>query len=653
MQKLFKPVSVFPEEIYQELLIEKNKSAKDSNKRFTFFDNVDFSFYPVDPTRDSTIAFHDDLVSICDFLHSNSLKYRDWCENHKYFQPLLSPQEIYTRKTINEHTLDLILNNLDVTSKDLESFSIGTFLFTFCLDIIRNYRDFQITLDKNKISFNREEIEDIFSNLEKDLLIEHSKENTTQSHLIAETINESDSKIFEMNTKNENNTPFIILINEGDNILKKSIENKLDKFDIAIKEKVLYFFRKFPGMHGHLSPFLNDYQIKEQRAHKREIYPFLEVPIPLYEKFEVIKSFEGAFKNKVPEQTFNFGDRKYHELMDRDLLLQNLNSVSLFDTETLYLYNKRDNNFLFASYYRCPKGRIFRKYYNYRYLSKFSFENWVRIYQNSTVPKLTEKMSQAQIDSESMKKNVNPKDKSKKEPLKKDIKKDVPKDKVVDSPKETINTLKDGINIETVSPLSSPRDTKNSKFMKTTDELLKEQGDLIKLRTSTLYDADDLSTGEISERIKFMFPSDNGVIVKKVIQNGVYTSNSNYILKNNLIFGIREHRKQAEFWTRFENDVLLTVNYHGTYEEGECIYDNENGATFTFTMANGLQVQVMQNGDIVQKQNSLIEDRNFESELSRIISSKAAVIQNFRMGDSKIIYPNGNVATIQNGMLTK
>jgi len=76
MQKLFKPVSVFPEEIYQELLIEKNKSAKDSNKRFTFFDNVDFSFYPVDPTRDSTIAFHDDLVSICDFLHSNSLKYR-------------------------------------------------------------------------------------------------------------------------------------------------------------------------------------------------------------------------------------------------------------------------------------------------------------------------------------------------------------------------------------------------------------------------------------------------------------------------------------------------------------------------------------------------------------------------------------------------
>ena len=66
--------------------------------------------------------------------------------------------------------------------------------------------------------------------------------------------------------------------------------------------------------------------------------------------------------------------------MNRDLLTQTLNNAMIFDTETLYYYNERDDNLLFSTYYRCPKGRIYRKTNKYNYLSKPHFDNWINYF---------------------------------------------------------------------------------------------------------------------------------------------------------------------------------------------------------------------------------------------------------------------------------
>jgi len=116
-----------------------------------------------------------------------------------------------------------------------------------------------------------------------------------------------------------------------------------------------------------------------RKAKKCEIYPFLDnsIGIPIYEKYDIIKNFEDIFKEKINEYNFDFGDRIYQEIMNRDLLSQTLNNAMIYDTETLFHYNERDDNLLFSTYYRCPKGRIYRKTNKYRYLSKPNLDNWI------------------------------------------------------------------------------------------------------------------------------------------------------------------------------------------------------------------------------------------------------------------------------------
>ena len=58
-----------------------------------------------------------------------------------------------------------------------------------------------------------------------------------------------------------------------------------------------------------------------------------------------------------------------------------------------------------------------------------------------------------------------------------------------------------------------------------------------------VYEADDLKVGETSERIKYMFPSDNGVFIKKLLENGIFNTTVSYIRKNDLVFGIKKMKK--------------------------------------------------------------------------------------------------------------
>jgi len=73
-----------------------------------------------------------------------------------------------------------------------------------------------------------------------------------------------------------------------------------------------------------------------------------------------------------------------------------------------------------------------------------------------------------------------------------------------------------------------------------------------------VYEADDLKVGETNERIKYMFPSDNGVFVKKLLENGIFNTTVSYIRKNDLVFGIKKNDENLnEFWLNF----LLLYNY--------------------------------------------------------------------------------------------
>ena len=61
-----------------------------------------------------------------------------------------------------------------------------------------------------------------------------------------------------------------------------------------------------------------------------------------------------------------------------------------------------------------------------------------------------------------------------------------------------------------------------------------------KKRRIRIYEEDDLKVGETSERIKYMFPSDNGEFIKKLLENGIFNTIVSYLRKNDLVFGIKK-----------------------------------------------------------------------------------------------------------------
>ena len=144
-----------------------------------------------------------------------------------------------------------------------------------------------------------------------------------------------------------------------------------------------------------------------------------------------------------------------------------------------------------------------------------------------------------------------------------------------------------------------------------------------------MYIANDTCIGHIKEKIKYMFPTDNGIFIKKVIENGRFSSFSSFVYKDDMIFGIRKNDDQSkEFWYHYPDDTSLNINYI-------------NNETFTnFSLPNGLNIQILPHGEIAQK---LIGDNEH-----RIINSKATVIKCYEDGKRRILYSNGNVCEIKN-----
>ena len=104
-----------------------------------------------------------------------------------------------------------------------------------------------------------------------------------------------------------------------------------------------------------------------------------------------------------------------------------------------------------------------------------------------------------------------------------------------------------------------------------------------------------------------------------------------------------------EFWMRFDNDVIMTVNKIGEYNQYNENDDTKNGMYTNFTFKNGLNVQILPNGDICQKIQGLDDNSLNDVETHRIITSKASIVNYFKMNKMNVLYANGNVCNFQGG----
>ena len=228
-------------------------------------------------------------------------------------------------------------------------------------------------------------------------------------------------------------------------------------------------------------------------------------------------------KENAPEHNFNLDSRIYEENFSKDLFRQELNKISLYDYECCAKLDERNQKTMIAFYYRCPKGRVYRKQKKYRYLSQPSFQVFIEMFS----PEFNlDNTTQTNFFNKDKKDN------------KKDTNKKAPNDKT--NPEETKKGYRFIIN--------EKKEEKNKN-----------------MNNQHLYYADDIKVGNIWEQTKYMFPSDDGVFIKKVLKNGIYSSPISYIRKDNLVFGIKKNNEIKEFWLNFEDGLKLNVSYKSEY----------------------------------------------------------------------------------------
>jgi hypothetical protein len=296
-----------------------------------------------------------------------------------------------------------------------------------------------------------------------------------------------------MSKCDKNSSPFNIIIDYHDDIYKISLEEKINDRFVFLTEKNFNIFLQMPKLNECIEKYYNlkvkDYLFNKGKTN--EIYYYMlqkQIPRCVYDKYYYIKLFEEMISEKVPERKVNLGNRIYEENYDKDLFKQELNKIMMFDYETYAKFDERNNKTLLACFYRCPKGRVYRRRKFYRYLSKPDFENWIKYF--------SPKFKQVGINE----KEEDSKNKTQSKLDKNSKKKD----------KNIMNeTSKTGFKFEI-----ELNDDKN-KMNATSTTLLKKNLDPKEEEKENLpvYEADDLKVGETNERIKYMFPSDNGVFV--------------------------------------------------------------------------------------------------------------------------------------------
>jgi hypothetical protein len=682
MMKYFSPPPRSSFDIYYELKLAKYKSNKNSLFKLICFDNLEFSttvpmnFYHignVNPNANQGIGNNnpqnenedlskkDPYLLIIDIISDkqNSLNkyymyYSKWSSELNSVKLNEYADDPAMQRTITDLLIQKLLMETDIKKKDFEHLSMGAILIAFYIDLVKHMREINHIAEHNMIIYEKNDVDNLFEQLEKEIIYEYSADtrvskneyekyvgnnnynsNNSASHMLIEQEKEMENQEIEINKIDDLSSYFKLIIDEKDFILKNALDNEIERFRLGEREKAFNLFRKFPGIGRNLMPDVSPKEENFRKAKKCEIYPFLEnsIGIPIYEKYDIIKKFEDIFKEKINEFNFDFGDRIYQEIMNRDLLSQTLNNAMIYDTETLFYYNERDDNLLFSTYYRCPKGRIYRKTNKYRYLSKPNFENWINYFK----PTLNEKLKRENHGEKSEEFNEN-----------------------TDGNNNANSRIASEANNNNEMSNANMNDMSNNNINNSDTFLMPkvkiekkpeiEFGNNFNPEHDLLYDANDIYLGEITERIKYMFPSDNGVFVKKIIENGIFKTFNSYVKKDNLIFGIKKNiEKVPEFWMKFDNDVTMTVNYIGDYSPFEENYDAKNGTYTNFAFKNGLNIQILPNGDICQKLYNINDESLKDSETHRIITSKASIISHFKMNKANVMYANGNVCTIAGG----
>ena len=423
-----------------------------------------------------------------------------------------------------------------------------------------------------------------------------------------------------------------LIINENDEMMKNSLESKKEHNYLFNFEKSLNKSRAIPGIFR--PPTLFPMEENLRKAIRAKVYPFLpqDVSIPMYEKYNLIHKFEECMKDQIPERDFDFSNRIYQENLTQDIITQRIAKLLLLSPEVKTFYNENTDNMLLMLYYNIPKERVFRKYNKYRYLSKPDFGNWVKYFKpvfelKKSKDKLDEEKKEESKEQEAAQQNPNtsqvaqPQDKEKE-------KEGVPQAEINGTSHIQEGSLHEG-------PESMIKGDK-----KVVNPYLKLFQPLDEIFYNPMYLSSDTFIGVVKEKIKYMFPSDNGLFIKKILENGIFSSYSSFVVKDDMIFGIRKDQsKNTEFWYRYDVEgTSLSIS------------KNEEGKIFTnFTYVNGLNLQILPNGEITQK---LEGSNNY-----RVITSKASIIEyNTDENDKEkkwmnIFYANGNYSEIKEGKI--
>jgi hypothetical protein len=608
MQKLFQIPNKPAADIYNELQNTKYYSDKMSLARCTYFEQWDFAFkFNEELKKDSFVLFQEDLLNRLNYVNKTYLNYLKWMSKIIF--------EKFTGETasVDENFISRAIIEGDIEKKDFEHISTGATLFSFCNEILKRYRVNEEMLETNKVIYEKNNIDDLFEQYERQIDSEYAVStnipiSNRQSQVETERVKEEEQLFQQMTEADDMSSCFKLVIDHNDFVLKNSLENKLHGFSLSEREKILYYFRSFPGIARYQMPDLAPKEENFRKAKKCEVYPFLkDVNIQLYEKYEIIKQFENLLKESTG-RSFDLGNRVYQEPMNTDIVMQALNHAILLDPEVIVHYNERDDNILFATYYKCPQGRVYRKTNRYRYLSKPDFENWVN-YFRPTYPFDNELLIPPQVAA-------------------------------IPNPNEKKPAGKELQNVSAYNEFYKPKVITDQTSLNFGIPYDKE---------NILYEADDTYVGEVREKFKYMFPTDNGIFIKKTIENGIFSSSSSYVVKDDAIFGIRTDKNGVpEFWMRFDDDVLLTINYIGDYNALAEQVDTQNGTYTTMSYRNGLNVQVLPNGDLCQK-NYKLDEQFTDEEVYRITTSKASIIKQYA-NKTQLLYANGNVCNIMNGI---
>ena len=468
------------------------------------------------------------------------------------------------------------------------------------------------------------------NNINNENILPKSSEDITPYEKNNEIINKQNDIIDDNATENLDYERLII--NENDTMMKNSLESKNEHNYLFNFEKSLNKSRAMPGIFR--PPTLYPMEENLRKAIRAKVYPFLpkEVSIPMYEKYNLIHKFEECMKEQIPERDFDFSNRIYQENLTQDIITQRIAKLLLLSPEVKTFYNENTDNMLLMLYYNIPKERVFRKYNKYRYLNKPDFDNWIKYFK----PVFELKKSKDKLDEE--KKEESQQQEMGAQPNSSQI---APQEKEKEKEGGTQPENKSSSHIQEGSVHEAPAESlikdNNKKGINPYIKLFQPLNDIF---SDPMYVSSDTLIGVVKEKIKYMFPSDNGLFIKKILENGIFSSYSSFVIKDDMIFGIRKDQsKNTEFWYRYDSQgTALSIS------------KNEEGKIFTnFTYVNGLNLQILPNGEITQK---LEGSNNY-----RVITSKASIIEyNTDEIDKEkkwmsIYYANGNYSEIKEGKI--